>query len=53
MIKIIDHLLVQEKLTMIRGEEIDRISFRGGIIEIGRWLAYELANTLQKENITV
>ncbi len=53
MIKIIDHLLVQEKLTLIRGEEIDRINFRGGIIEIGRWLAYELANTLEKENITV
>lgn len=53
MIKIIDHLLVQEQLTLIREEEIDRINFRGGIIEIGRWLAYELANTLEEERVTV
>ncbi|MCC7551305.1 MAG: uracil phosphoribosyltransferase [Methanobacterium sp.] len=53
MIKIIDHLLVQEKLTLIRMENIDRINFRAGIIEIGRWLAYELANTLEKEDMTV
>lgn len=53
MIKVVDHLLVQENLTTIRVEEIDRINFRGGIIEIGRWLAYELANTLEKENVTV
>ncbi|MDD3754088.1 MAG: uracil phosphoribosyltransferase [Methanobacterium sp.] len=53
MIKVVDHLLVQENLTTIRVEEIDRINFRGGIIEIGRWLAYELANTLEKENMTV
>ena len=50
---IIDHILVQENLALIRGENIDRINFRRGIIEIGRWLAYELANTLEKENVTV
>jgi len=53
MIKIIDHLLVQEKLTLIREENIDRTNFRAGIIDIGRWLAYELANTLEKEDVTV
>jgi uracil phosphoribosyltransferase len=53
MIKIIDHLLVQEKLTRIRREGIDGIHFRGGIIEIGRWLAYEVTNTLEKEEISV
>ena len=53
MIKVVDHLLVQENLTTIRVEEIDRINFRGGIIEIGRWLAYELANTLEKEDVTI
>ena len=53
MIKLVDHLLVQEKLTMIRREGVDGIHFRGGIIEIGRWLAYELANTLEKEDVTV
>lgn len=53
MIKIVDHLLVQEKLTLIRREGIDGIHFRGGIIEIGRWLAYELSNTLEREDVTV
>jgi len=53
MIKLVDHLLVQEKLTMIRREGVDGIHFRGGIIEIGRWLAYELTNTLEKEDVTV
>jgi uracil phosphoribosyltransferase len=53
MIKIIARLLVQEKLTLIRREGIDGIHFRGGIIEIGRWLAYELSNTLEKEDVTV
>ncbi|MDI3549664.1 MAG: uracil phosphoribosyltransferase [Methanobacterium sp.] len=53
MIKLVDNLLVQEKLTFIRRAGIDGIHFRGGIIEIGRWLAYELANTLEKERVTV
>lgn len=53
MIKKIDHLLVQEKLTRIRREGIDSTHFRTGIIDIGRWLAYELANTLDKEIVTV
>ena len=53
MIKLVDHLLVQEKLTLIRRQGIDGIHFRGGIIEIGRWLAYELTNTLEKEKVTV
>ena len=53
MIRKIDHLLVQEKLTLIRREGIDGIHFRGGLIEIGRWLAYELTDTLEKEDVSV
>lgn len=53
MLKIIDHLLVQEKLTKIRKKGINSAHFRKGIIEIGRLMAYEFANTLEKENITV
>lgn len=53
MTRIINHLLVQEKLTRIRREGIDSVHFRAGMIEIGRLLAYELANTLEKEIITV
>ncbi len=53
MIKKVNHLLVQEKLTLIRREGLDGIHFRGGMIELGRWLAYELTNTMEKENISV
>jgi uracil phosphoribosyltransferase len=53
MLEIIDHVLVQENLTRIRDESIDRIHFRSGIIEIGRLLGYEFANTLEKETVTV
>jgi uracil phosphoribosyltransferase len=53
MLKIVKHALVQENLTKIRDKNIDRIHFRSGIIEIGRLLGYEFANTLKKESVTV
>lgn len=53
MLRIIDHLLVQEELTKIRKKGIDSAKFRKGIIEIGRLMAYEFANTLEKEDIGV
>ncbi|MCK9150569.1 uracil phosphoribosyltransferase [Methanobacterium alcaliphilum] len=53
MLKIIDHLLVQEELTKIRKKGIASAKFRRGIIEIGRLLAYEFVNTLEKEDTEV
>lgn len=53
MLKKVNHALVQENLTKIRDKNIDRIHFRSGIIEIGRLLGYEFANTLKKEPVTV
>jgi len=53
MLKIVDHVLVQENLTRIRDKNIDRVHFRSHIIEIGRLLGYEFANTLDKEPVTV
>lgn len=53
MLKLVDHALVQENLTKIRDKNIDRIHFRSGIIEIGRLLSYDFANTLEKEHVTV
>jgi uracil phosphoribosyltransferase len=53
MLKIVDHALVQENLTKIRDKNIDRINFRVGIIEIGRLIGYEFADTLEKETVTV
>jgi uracil phosphoribosyltransferase len=49
MIKVVGHVLVQEKLTEIRNRRISGIQFREGMIEIGRMLSYEFANTLQTE----
>ena len=53
MIKKVDHLLVQEKLTKIREKRINSVHFRAGMIEIGRLISYKFANTLEAETITV
>ena len=53
MLKIVDNLLVQEKLTKIRKKGINSAHFRKGIIEIGRLMSYEFANTLEKEEVIV
>lgn len=49
----VDHLLVQDKLTDIRRSGISGAEFRAGMIEIGRFISYEFANTLEKEKIEV
>ena len=53
MIKKVDHLLVQEKLTRIREKGINSVHFRAGMIEIGRLISYKFANTLEAETIQV
>lgn len=53
MLKIVDHAIVQKNLTQIRDKNIDRVHFRQGIIEIGKLMGYEYANTLEKEPVTV
>lgn len=53
MLKIVDHLLVMETLTKIRKKGIKSAHFRNGIIEIGRLMSYEFANSLEKEDIEV
>ncbi len=53
MLKIIDGVLIQEKLTEIRKNGIDRANFRAGMIEIGEFLAYEFINTMKTETVAV
>ena len=53
MLKIVEHAIVQKNLTRIRNKNIDRVHFRQGIIEIGRLMSYEYANTLEKKPINV
>lgn len=52
-LKQVDHLLVQDRLTMIRRSGISGTNFREGMIEIGRFISYEFADTLEKEYLTV
>lgn len=53
MLKIVNHLLVQERLSKIRRKGIDSSHFRMGIMEIGRLISYEFANTLHTKSIEV
>jgi uracil phosphoribosyltransferase len=53
MLKVVEHAIVQKNLTRIRDKNIDRVHFRQGIIEIGRLMGYEYANTLEKKPVTV
>jgi uracil phosphoribosyltransferase len=53
MLKVVDHLLVQDRLTMIRRSGISRANFRAGLIELGKFISYEFANTLEKQYLTV
>lgn len=45
MLRVIDNLIVREKLTTIRQRGIDPASFRRGVSDIGRYMAYEFADT--------
>jgi uracil phosphoribosyltransferase len=53
MLKIVDHLLVQEWLSKIRAEDVERTQFRRGIREIGRLISYDFANSLNSVKIKV
>ncbi|WP_424725973.1 uracil phosphoribosyltransferase [Methanobacterium sp.] len=53
MLKKVDHLLVQDIITSIRESEISRSNFRDYMIELGRFLSYEFADTLEKNSISI
>ena len=52
-LKKLDHLLIQDRLTMLRRSGISPTNFRSIMIEIGRFMSYEFADTLEKEFLTV
>jgi uracil phosphoribosyltransferase len=49
----LDHLLIQDRLAMLRRSGISATNFRSIMIEIGRYISYEFADTLEKEFVTV
>ncbi len=52
-LKKVDHLLVQDMITLIRRSEISRSSFRSYMIELGRFMSYELTDTFEKQSVSI
>jgi uracil phosphoribosyltransferase len=49
----VDHLLIQDMIMRIRRSEISRVNFRSYMVELGRFMSYEFADTLERETINV
>ena len=52
-INLVEHILVQDRLARLRRSGISSSDFRHYLKEIGMFMCYEFANTLEKENILV
>jgi uracil phosphoribosyltransferase len=52
-LKVLEHLPLQEMLTKIRRSGIDGTHFRAGMIDMGRFISYEFAKTLETEYVNV
>jgi uracil phosphoribosyltransferase len=52
-LKKVDHLLVQDMITLIRRSDISRSSFRSYMIDLGRFMSYELADTFEKQSVSI
>lgn len=53
MLKVIKNIVLQDRLTKIRNEKIDSISFKEGLLEMGRYLAYEFQSAMDIQEVTV
>ncbi len=52
-LKKVDHLLVQDMISLIRRSQISRSSFRSYMIELGRFMSYELIDTFEKQSVSI
>ena len=52
-IEVINHPLVQHKLTLIRDSKTDSALFRSGLREISQLLAYEVCRDLEPEKVEI
>lgn len=52
-IKLLDHLPIQDRVTRLRRSGIKGSDFRTLMIEIGMFMSYEFAKTLEKEVISI
>jgi uracil phosphoribosyltransferase len=53
MLKIIKNIVLQDRLTKIRNKDIDGVDFKAGLVEMGRYMAYEFQSTMDIEEVTV
>jgi uracil phosphoribosyltransferase len=53
MLKIIKNIVLQDRLTKIRNKEIDGMDFKAGLMEMGRYMAYEFQSTMDIEEVRV
>ena len=44
---------LMETLTELRNANTDNISFRKGLVRLGRYMGYELTKTMEFENIEI
>jgi uracil phosphoribosyltransferase len=52
-IHIIDHPLAQAILTQLRNKETDQITFRKGVVKVGRLMGYEVIRTMPVKRVQV
>lgn len=53
MLKILKNIVLQDRLTKIRNANIDGNSFKAGLIEMGRLIAYEFQSTMDIHEVRV
>lgn len=53
MLKILKNIVLQDRLTRIRDENIDNKDFKMGMLEMGRYMAYEFQSTMNIEEVSV
>ncbi|HEY0196112.1 MAG TPA: uracil phosphoribosyltransferase [Methanobacterium sp.] len=53
MLKIIKNIVLQDRLTKIRDKDIDGVGFKAGLVEMGRYLAYEFQSTMDIQEVSV
>ena len=52
-VEVVNHPLVQHKLTLIRDQKTESALFRDGLREISELLAYEVCRDLELEKVEV
>lgn len=53
MLKILKNIVLQDRLTKIRDKNITNISFKNGLVEFGRLIAYEFQSTMDIHEVKV